>query len=118
MDHPHYLPNLGPCDFWLFPKLKHALKGQIFADISDIQRNVMLPQGILENNFQDCFQQWYRQLTKCVRRVVPSTHEVRKESISKVTAAASAEVSKFCFHRANPRIKLSHLVLHALEHGS
>jgi hypothetical protein len=31
-------------------------------------------------------------------------------SISKATAAASAQVSKFCFHRANPGIKLSHLV--------
>jgi hypothetical protein len=31
---------------------------------------------------------------------------VCKESISKATAAASAQVSKFCFHRAIPGIKL------------
>jgi hypothetical protein len=24
MDHPPYSPYLGPCEFWLFPKLKHA----------------------------------------------------------------------------------------------
>jgi hypothetical protein len=40
MDHPSYSPDLAPCDFWLFPKLKTALNGQKFADIPDIQRNV------------------------------------------------------------------------------
>jgi hypothetical protein len=37
MDHSPYSPDLTPCDFWLFPKLKKALKGQIFSDLSDIQ---------------------------------------------------------------------------------
>ena len=40
MDHPPYSPDLAPCDFWLFPKLKNALKGQRFDDLSDIQRNL------------------------------------------------------------------------------
>jgi hypothetical protein len=40
MDHPSYSPDLAPCDFWLFPKLKNALKEQKFAGIPDIQRNV------------------------------------------------------------------------------
>ena len=34
MDDPSYSPDLAPCDFWLFPKLKNALKGQRFADLS------------------------------------------------------------------------------------
>jgi histone-lysine N-methyltransferase SETMAR len=25
MDHPPYSPNLAPCDFWLFPKLKKKM---------------------------------------------------------------------------------------------
>jgi histone-lysine N-methyltransferase SETMAR len=33
MDHSPYSPDLAPCNFWLFPKLKNALKGQRFADI-------------------------------------------------------------------------------------
>ena len=37
MYHPPYSLDLAPGDFWLFPKLKNALKGQIF---SDIQHNV------------------------------------------------------------------------------
>jgi hypothetical protein len=43
-------------DFWLFPKLENALKGQRFADRSDIQHDVKtLLRGIPENDFQDCF---------------------------------------------------------------
>jgi hypothetical protein len=59
LDHPPYLPDLSHCDFWLFPKLENALKGQRFVDIPDIQRNVTtLLRGIPENDFQDCFRQW------------------------------------------------------------
>jgi len=67
MDHPPYSPDLAPCNFWLFPKLKNALKGQRFADLSDIQRDVKtLLRGIPENDFQDCFRQWHHRLTKCI----------------------------------------------------
>jgi len=58
MDHPLYSTDLAPCDFWLFTELKNALKGQRFADLSDIQRNMKtLLRGIPEKDFQDCFQQ-------------------------------------------------------------
>jgi len=56
MDHPRYSPDLATCDFWLFPELKNARKGQRFADLSDIHRSVKtLLRGIPENNFQGCF---------------------------------------------------------------
>jgi transposase len=35
---PPYSPDLAPNDFWLFPKIKSALKGQRFQDIEDIQK--------------------------------------------------------------------------------
>jgi hypothetical protein len=66
MGHPPYSPDLGLCDFWLFPKLKNALKGQRFADIPDIQHNMMLLRGIPENDSQDCFWQCHHRLTKCI----------------------------------------------------
>lgn len=37
MDHPPYLPDYTPCDFWLFPQLKTALKGYRFSDTAYIQ---------------------------------------------------------------------------------
>jgi hypothetical protein len=54
MDHS---PDLAPCNFWLLPKLKNALKEQRLADIPDIQCNVTFLRGIPENDFQDCFRQ-------------------------------------------------------------
>jgi histone-lysine N-methyltransferase SETMAR len=67
MDHPPYSPDIAPCSFWLFPKLKNALKGQRFVDSYDIQRNVKtLRRVIPEHDFQDCFRQWHHRLTKCV----------------------------------------------------
>ncbi|GFW17630.1 HTH_48 domain-containing protein [Trichonephila clavipes] len=40
IEHPLFLPDLNPPDFFLFQSLKLALKGKRFDDISDIQRNV------------------------------------------------------------------------------
>jgi hypothetical protein len=37
---PLYIPDLAPCDFWLFPKLKSSLKGR-FQTADDIKENVM-----------------------------------------------------------------------------
>ena len=34
-----YIPDLVPCDFWLFPKLKTHLKGKRFQTTSEIQEN-------------------------------------------------------------------------------
>jgi len=31
---PPYSPDLAPCDFWLFPKLKSPLKGRWFVNVS------------------------------------------------------------------------------------
>ena len=35
-----YSPDLAPCDFRLFPKLKSPLKGKRFQTISEIQENI------------------------------------------------------------------------------
>ena len=36
-----YSPDLVPCDFWLFPKLKSPLKGKKCQTIDKIQENTM-----------------------------------------------------------------------------
>ncbi|GFQ67266.1 hypothetical protein TNCT_133661 [Trichonephila clavata] len=38
--HPPYSPDLVPADFFLFPRLKWALKGHRFSNTSDIQAAV------------------------------------------------------------------------------
>jgi hypothetical protein len=39
--YPPYLPDLDPCDFALFPKLKIKLRGQHFETVSNIQGKVL-----------------------------------------------------------------------------
>ena len=36
---PPYSPDIASCDFWMFSKLKMALKGKRFDDIETIQSN-------------------------------------------------------------------------------
>ena len=38
---PPYSPDLVPCDFWLFPKLKSPLKGRRFQTIHEFQENTV-----------------------------------------------------------------------------
>jgi hypothetical protein len=38
MEHPPYFPDLDPNDFWLFLKIKSAIKGRRLQDIEDIQK--------------------------------------------------------------------------------
>jgi len=37
---PPYLPDLSPCDFFLFPWLKNHLKGRHFGTLDNIQKSV------------------------------------------------------------------------------
>jgi hypothetical protein len=55
--HPPYSPDLAPCDFALFPKLKMKLKGQLFETQSDIQRESQaVLDSIKEIDFHSAFE--------------------------------------------------------------
>jgi hypothetical protein len=59
LDDPPYSPDLALRNFWLFPKLKTALKGHRFSGIADIQGHAAtILQSIPEEEFQKCFEQW------------------------------------------------------------
>ena len=40
LQQPPYSPDLAPCDFFLFPRLKKVLKGHRFEATEDIKRNL------------------------------------------------------------------------------
>ena len=40
INHPPYSPDLSPCDYFLFPKLKTKMKGAFYDDIPAIQAAV------------------------------------------------------------------------------
>ncbi|KAG5306013.1 MOS1T transposase, partial [Acromyrmex insinuator] len=58
--HPPYSPDLAPADFFLFPKLKNAMKGDRFDDVPDIQRNVTrIMNSIPAEQFKRAFRHLY-----------------------------------------------------------
>ena len=44
---PRYSPDLAPCNFWLFPKLKSPLKGKGFQTTYEIQGNTTGPPMVI-----------------------------------------------------------------------
>ena len=40
INHPPYSPDLSPCDYFLFPKLKTKMKAASYADVPAIQAAV------------------------------------------------------------------------------
>jgi hypothetical protein len=57
--HPSYSPDLAPCDFALFPKLKMKLKGQRFETVSDTKtESQAVLDRIKENNLHGAFEAW------------------------------------------------------------
>lgn len=62
-----YSPDMAPCDFWLFPKLKMPLKGTRFQEREDIKQNTTAElNSIPKDAFQKCFEQWQKRWEKCV----------------------------------------------------
>jgi len=62
-----YSPDMAPCDFWLFPKLKMPLKGTRFESREDSMRNATAQlYKIPQVAFQKFFQQWQDRWKKCV----------------------------------------------------
>jgi hypothetical protein len=56
---PPYSPDLAPCNFFLFLKMKLQLKGRCFDRVEEIQQESQNVIGTLqEQDFQHAFQQW------------------------------------------------------------
>ena len=59
LEQPPYSPDLAPCDFFLFPKLKGIIKGIHFESVEAIKRAVTTElRGIPEESFQQCIGVW------------------------------------------------------------
>jgi histone-lysine N-methyltransferase SETMAR len=65
--HPPYSPDLAPCDFFLFPKLKSTMKGRRFQTIDDIQVNTENElKTIPKQAYQECPEKWKRRWKRCI----------------------------------------------------
>ncbi|UYV67783.1 hypothetical protein LAZ67_5002034 [Cordylochernes scorpioides] len=60
MPQPPYSPDLAPCDFFLFPKLKRPMKGRRYATLDEIKTasKEELKKIKQKNHFLKCFEDW------------------------------------------------------------
>ncbi|UYV67655.1 hypothetical protein LAZ67_5001500 [Cordylochernes scorpioides] len=64
---PPYSPDLAPCDFFLFPKLKRPMKGRRYATLDEIKTASKEElKKILKNDFLKCFEDWKNRWHKCI----------------------------------------------------
>jgi hypothetical protein len=67
LPHLPYLPDLAPCNFFLFLKMKLQLKCRCFDRVEDIHRESQNVLGTLrEQDFQHVLQQWQWLWDRCV----------------------------------------------------
>ncbi|GFV43348.1 DAO domain-containing protein [Trichonephila clavipes] len=63
---PH-LPDLAPCDFYLFPSKKKHLQGSRFVSPDKVKTALQEALGeVGKNGFQQCFQKLYERWQKCI----------------------------------------------------
>ncbi|UYV62563.1 hypothetical protein LAZ67_2001108 [Cordylochernes scorpioides] len=62
-----YSPDLAPCDFFLFPKLKRPMKGRRYATLDEIKTASKEElKNIFKNDFLKCFEDWKNRWDKCI----------------------------------------------------
>ena len=67
LNHPPYSPDLPPCDFWLFPRLKEMLAGHRFESHCGIGSAVyQCLQHIPKEDYQAVLRKWVDRCKMCV----------------------------------------------------
>ena len=66
LDHPPFSPDLVPCDFWLFPRLKAVMKETHFLSLEKIKASMRELKRLKEEGFTKCFCGWQDRMQKCI----------------------------------------------------
>ncbi|CAH1959045.1 unnamed protein product [Acanthoscelides obtectus] len=67
LEHPPYSPDLGPNDFFTFPKIKNRLRGQRFQlpqEAVDAFKNAVL--DLPADEWNKCFENWFEHMQMCI----------------------------------------------------
>ena len=68
MDYPPYSPDLSPCDYFLFPKLKTAMKGAFYDDVPSIQSAVtQVLKNIPKTEFKKSMDKLVDRSKRCIK---------------------------------------------------
>ena len=67
LNHPPYSPDLSPCAFFLFPRLKKMLSGNKYTSRSSLGSAIyQCLQQIPKEDYLSAFRDWVKRLQKCV----------------------------------------------------
>jgi hypothetical protein len=67
LPHAPYSPELSPCDFYLFPKLKSRVKDRHLQTLDSVQKALTdAIKTITEADCQSCYEAWIIHWAKCV----------------------------------------------------
>ena len=68
LTHPPYSPDLAPCDFALFPRLKSELRGHSFKSVLELKTAVNQTIGSYKSDwYQSVFDSWVYRHEKCLK---------------------------------------------------
>ncbi len=66
-DHPPYSPDLAPCDFFLFPKMKNEMRGKRYRNMQELKNAVnQVLDSFTPEDFHDCFDRLQDRWQRCV----------------------------------------------------
>ena len=66
LNHPPYSPDLSPCDFFLFPRLKKMLSGNKYMSRSSLGSAIyQCLQQISKEDYLSAFRDWVKRLQTC-----------------------------------------------------
>lgn len=64
---PPYSPDISPCDFFLFPRVKQIVKGTHFESVTAIHKPVTrVLEALPVEAFQKCYENWKHRWYTCV----------------------------------------------------
>ena len=67
LNHPPFSPDLSPCDFFLFPRLKKMLSGNKYTSRSSLRSAIyQCVQQIPKEDYLSAFRDLLKRLQKCV----------------------------------------------------
>ena len=66
ISHPPYSPDLAPCDYHLFPKLKEHLAGRRFSNDDDVKVAVQR----FNNTAASCYDMGIQKLPLCLQKCI------------------------------------------------
>ena len=61
---PPYSPDLAPCDFWLFPKLRGCRRYERIEEMKEAVRKVI--DTLTQEDFDGAFQKLLERYNKCI----------------------------------------------------